>query len=92
MSKLPFRVFLSVLISAALIFGIYMSVRAASFFAPQARHSVGAYVLSGSLVKPFQAQTTEASSQSAGEVQQFNMAPGPGGHTCESESQINPEE
>lgn len=92
MSRLPFRVFLSVLISAALILGIYMSVQAASFFGPQAKSGASAYVLSGSLVKPFQPQTTEASSQPAGEVQQFNISPGPGGHDCESESQVNPEE
>jgi hypothetical protein len=92
MSRLPFRVFLSVLISAALIFGIYMSVQAASFFGSQAKSGAGAYVLSGSLVRPFQAQTTEASSQPTGEVQKFYMSPGPGGHECESEGRVNPEE
>lgn len=92
MSRLPFRVFLSVLISLVLILGIFMSVQAASLFGSQARTGVGTYVLSGSLVRPFQVQTTNAVQTTTELQSNYYSGDGGGGHECESESRVNPEE
>lgn len=54
MSKLTFRVVLSVVISLVIIAGVYASVQASSLTARQ--ESKGMYVLSGGLVNSFSQQ------------------------------------
>jgi hypothetical protein len=57
MSKLTFRVVLSVVISLVIIAGVYASVQASSFTSRQ--ESKGMYVLSGGLVNPLSQQPAQ---------------------------------
>jgi len=84
-------VVLSVVISLVILFGVFASARAAS----GQRASLGAYVLSGSLINPLQPQVSQAK-PSAPMLKQalpsYDQRNGGGHGDCESESAVNPEE
>lgn len=89
MSKLTTRVILSVLISLAILIGVFMSVQAAAS-APSGK-SLGMYVLNGGLVNPLQPLSApETQEETAPKLQPFPGSGGEGRGGCESEKYIDP--
>lgn len=89
MSKLTTRVILSVLISLAILIGVFMSVQAATS-APSGK-SLGMYVLNGGLVNPLQPLSApETQEETAPKLQPFPGGGGEGRGGCESEKYIDP--
>jgi len=89
MSKLTTRVLLSVLISLAILIGVFMSVQAASLVSSE--KSLGMYVLNGGLVNPLQPPPApETQEEAAPQLQPFPGSNGEGRGGCESEKYIDP--
>jgi hypothetical protein len=85
MSKLSTRIALSVLISLAVIAGIYTTVMGAS--ADLAENRAGSHLVSGMKVNLNHLREAEP----APAIQQFEPQSG-SGHNCESKSQTSPDD
>lgn len=89
MSRITTRIALTVLIGLVILAAVFVSVRAVSA-SPQ-KASLGMYVLSGGLVNPLVERADPELAAPQSQPKAYPHGEG-GGHGCESESYINPEE